>query len=82
MIPENFESWPLTTATVLEFPVIAPPPPVVVYLFYHITCKNSGIYLKKHPVNFPNQLLFVISRCYPLALDKTQETPVILAGVS
>jgi hypothetical protein len=76
MIPENFESWPLTTATVLEFALISPPSPVVVALFYHITCKNSGISLKKQPVNFPNQSLLVISRRCLMTLDKTQETPV------
>jgi hypothetical protein len=65
----------LTTATVLEFSLISPPSLVVVALFYHISYKNSGNSLKKHPVNFPNQLLFVISRFYMLALDKTQETP-------
>jgi hypothetical protein len=75
MIPENFESWPLTTATVLEFALISPPSPVVVALFYHITCKNSGISLKKQPVNFPNQSLLVISRRCLMTLDKTQETP-------
>jgi len=75
MIPENFESCPLTTATVLEFSVISPPSPVVVSLFYHITYENSGISLKKHPANFLNQLLLTFSRCCLLALDKTQETP-------
>jgi hypothetical protein len=65
----------LTTATVLEFALISPPSPVVVALFYHITCKNSGISLKKQPVNFPNQLPLTFSSPCLIALDKTQETP-------
>jgi len=65
----------LTTAIVLEFALISPPSPVVVALFYHITRKNSGISLKKHPVNFSNQLLLTFSKRYLMPLDKTQETP-------
>jgi len=67
----------LTTATVLEFALISPPSPDVVALFYHITCKNSGISLKKQPLNFSNQLPITFSMPCLMALDKTQETPEV-----
>ena len=51
MIPENFESCPLTTATILEFSVMASPSPVFASCSTITTAKTQETLSKIRPVN-------------------------------
>ena len=60
MIPENFESCPLITATVLEFPVIASRSPVIPEGCITASVKAQETFPKTAQVNISNRISIAI----------------------